>query len=72
MAVIQVNNLVPLGNDFFNDPETFMDEVSEGETLSINGGSTPTVTALWFVGGGVVGAGLSFGATWLAGRMGWT
>lgn len=74
MAVIQINNLEVLGSDLFKDCETFMNDISEHDISSINGGAkkaTPTITIAWFVGGGVVGASLSFGATYAAEQMGW-
>ncbi len=40
MAVIKVENLSIVGSEFFSDHENYLDELSETESVSINGGWT--------------------------------
>lgn len=39
MATIKISNLHPAGSEFFLDSESYMNEISEGELNSINGGT---------------------------------
>ncbi len=41
MANIKVSDLYPAGSELFSDYESYMNEVCEGELLSVQGGSTP-------------------------------
>ncbi|AFZ32025.1 hypothetical protein Glo7428_3556 [Gloeocapsa sp. PCC 7428] len=38
MASIKISELKPLGNELFQDEESFLDELNERETLFITGG----------------------------------
>ena len=61
MASIKISNLQPVGSEFFNDSESFLDSLSESELSNTNGGLTPisittvAVNSWWFVGGAVLG-----------------
>jgi lactobin A/cerein 7B family class IIb bacteriocin len=61
MATIKIANLNPVGSEFFNDSESYLDLLNDSELDSINGGLTPVViytvavNTWWFVGGGAAG-----------------
>lgn len=65
MASIKISNLQPIGSEFFNDSESFLDSLSESELSNTNGGATPTVLVImsievgtgWFAVGALLGAG---------------
>lgn len=38
MASIKIHNLKPTGSELFNDSESFLNELSEGEINSVEGG----------------------------------
>jgi hypothetical protein len=48
MAKIKINNLSATGSDLFSDSESYFDQLSEGDTLSIQGGRNVLLTIKHF------------------------
>lgn len=44
MASIKISDLRPSGFNLFVDSESFLDELSESDLATINGGATPYIT----------------------------
>ncbi len=49
MASIKISELPPAGSELFYDSENYMNEVSEGELLSVQGGSSPVCLLVSYV-----------------------
>ncbi|MEQ8537096.1 MAG: hypothetical protein RIB93_06490 [Coleofasciculus sp. D1-CHI-01] len=46
MATIKISNLNPVGSEFFNDSETYLNELNGEQLNMIQGGSTPACIAV--------------------------
>jgi hypothetical protein len=45
MATIKINEIRLTGSDLLSDFESYLDELSDSDTLQVNGGGTPVITA---------------------------
>lgn len=63
MASINISDLRPAGSDLFFDSETYMNEISEGEITSIQGGTNANLS--WAISGYLTGKIVDKVAEWI-------
>jgi hypothetical protein len=45
MATIKINEIRFVGSDLLSDSESYLDELSDANTLEVTGGATPVISA---------------------------
>ncbi|QLE39980.1 class IIb bacteriocin, lactobin A/cerein 7B family [Nostoc sp. C052] len=55
MATIKINNLNAAGSDLFNDSESYLNELTNEEVTSINGGIVPLIVSAYWASCATVG-----------------
>lgn len=51
MATIKIHDLHPIGSDLFQDPESFLNELSDRQITGVQGGIIPLETLAGLTGG---------------------